>query len=127
MSSFFYVILKQRKGRPFARRCIMASLMNVKESKGFCDEVYTRLEEMKKELIRLKGRSIAKSPGSDLDGGMFTRHLGELVDQIDWKLQILAHSCPVDWKGATDYEETAQVDTKAKSGDENFAPGYVGG
>jgi hypothetical protein len=105
----------------------MASLMNVKESKGFCDEVYTKLADMKKQLIELKGRSVAKSPGLDIEGGMFGRHLGELADQIEWKLQILAHSCPVDWKGSADYEEIAEVDTMEKSRDVEFSPGYVGG
>jgi hypothetical protein len=105
----------------------MASVMNVKESKGFCDEVYTTLADMKKKILELKDRSVAKSPGEDIEGGMFGRHLSELADQIDWKLQILSHSCPVDWKGSEDYEETAQVDTIAKFGDVEFSPGYVGG
>ena len=105
----------------------MASLMNVKESKGFCDEVYTTLVDVKEKIIELKGRSVAKSPGKDIEGGMFGRHLGELADQIDWKLQILAHSCSVDWKGAADYEEIAGVDTLEKSEDIEFSPGYVGG
>jgi hypothetical protein len=105
----------------------MASLMNVKESKGFCDEVYTTLVDVKEKIIELKGRSVAKSPGKDIEGGMFGRHLGELADQIDWKLQILSHSCSVDWKGAADYEEIAGVDTLEKSEDIEFSPGYVGG
>jgi hypothetical protein len=105
----------------------MASLMNMKESKGFCDEVYTQLAEMKEKIIRLKERSAAKSPGKDIEGGMFGRHLTELADQIDWKLQILSHSCSVDWKGSEDYEETAQVETVYKPGDVEFSPGYVGG
>lgn len=105
----------------------MASLMNVKESKGFCDEVYTLLADMKEKIIELKGRSVAESPGKDIEGGMFGRHLGELADQIDWKLQILSHSCPVDWKGSADYAETAQVNTTEKSEDIEFSPGYVGG
>ncbi len=105
----------------------MASLMNVKESKVFCDEVYTKLADMKRQLIELKGRSVAKSPGLDIEGGMFGRHLGELAEQIEWKLQILSHSCPVDWKGSVDYEEIAEVDTMEKSRDGEFSPGYVGG
>jgi hypothetical protein len=109
------------------RGCAMASVMNVKESKSYCDEVYMELEEMKKRIIKLRDRSAAKSPGTDIDGGMFRRHLSELADQIDWKLQILSHSCPVDWKGSTDYEETAQVSTREKSGDIDFSPGYIGG
>jgi len=105
----------------------MASVMNVKESKGFCDEVYTRLTDMKEKIIELKDRSITESPGGDIEGGMFGRHLSELVDQIDWKLQILSHSCSVDWKGSADYAETAQVNTTEKSRDIEFSPGYVGG
>jgi len=105
----------------------MASLTNVKESKAFCDEVYTQLAEMKEKIIELKARSAAESPGKDIEGGMFVRHLGELADQIDWKLQILSHSCAVDWKGSADYTETAQVNTIEKPGDTEFSPGYVGG
>jgi hypothetical protein len=105
----------------------MASLMNVKESKGFCDEVYTRLADMKKEILELRDQSVARSPGKDIEGGMFVRHLSELADQIDWKLQILSHSCPVDWKGSADYTETAQVNAVEKPGDIEFSPGYVGG
>ena len=105
----------------------MASLMNVKESKGFCDEVYTTLAGMKEKIIELQGRSVAISPGKDIEGGMFGRHLTELADQIDWKLQILAHSCPVDWKGSADYEDIAEVSAIEKSGDLEISPGYVGG
>lgn len=104
----------------------MASVMNVKESKGFCDEVYTQLTGMKEKIIELKGRSVAKSPGQDIEGGMFGRHLGELADQIDWKLQILSHSCPVDWKGSVDYAEEAQVSTTEKSRDLEFTSGDAG-
>ncbi len=105
----------------------MASVMNMKESKGFCDEVYTQLADMKERITKLMDRSAAKSLGTDIDGGMFRRHLCELADQIDWKLQILSHSCPVDWKGSVDYEETAQVSTREKSEDLEFSPGYIGG
>ena len=105
----------------------MASVMNVKENKNFCDEVYTRLTEIKREILDLKGRSVAKSPGKDIEGGMFSRQLSELADQIDWKLQILSHSCSVDWKGAAEYEEIAEVRMVEKTGDIEFSPGYVGG
>ncbi len=105
----------------------MASVLNVKESKGFCDEVFTQLTDMKEKIIKLQKQSAAVSPGADIEGGLFGRHLHELADQIDWKLQILSHSCPIDWKGATDFEETAQVDVAVKSKDIEFSPGYVGG
>ncbi len=105
----------------------MASVLNVKESKGFCDEVYKELMDMKEKINKLQKMSAAVGPGKDIEGGLFSRHLCELADQIDWKLQILAHSCTVDWKGATDFEETAQVDMAVKSKDIDFSPGYIGG
>jgi hypothetical protein len=105
----------------------MASVLNVKENKRFCDEVYAELTDIKKKIMKLKDRSGAKSPGTDIDGGMFGRQLAELADQIDWKLQILSHSCTVDWKGAVDFEETAQVNTMERFGEGEFSPGYVGG
>ncbi len=105
----------------------MASVLNVKESKVFCDEVYNQLTDMKAKIIKLQKQAAAEGLGKDIEGGLFSRHLCELADQIDWKLQILAHSCPVDWKGSTDFEETAQVDVAMKSKDVEFSPGYVGG
>lgn len=105
----------------------MASVLNMKESKGFCDEVYSQLADMKEKILKLRDRSAAASSGKELAGGMFGRHLGELADQIDWKLQILAHSCPLDWKGSADFAEEAQVNATEKFGDIEFSPGYVGG
>ncbi|MDA8099013.1 MAG: hypothetical protein M0042_05250 [Nitrospiraceae bacterium] len=105
----------------------MASVMNVKESKGYCDDVYARLTVMKDELLKLRSKSAGTGPGEGLDGGSFGRHLTELADQIEWKLQILAHSCSISWKGATDFEETAQISSTVKSDEGEFSPGYVGG
>ena len=103
----------------------MASVMNVKENKGFCDEVFTELTDMKERLLRLKDGSAAGMVMRDIDGGKFGRHLAELAEQIDWKLQILAHSCSFDWTGSVDYEG-AEVEA-AKIKDEEFSPGYIGG
>jgi len=106
----------------------MASVMNLKESKDFCDEVYTRLSDMKDEIIELSERSSAEGSVSDIDGGRFERHLTELADEIDWKLQILSHSCSYDWKGAFGYETDAQVNEMGRSPDsDTFSGGYIGG
>ncbi len=106
----------------------MGSVLNTKESKSFCDEVYTQLTDMKEKIIKLKDRSMAGTPISDIDGGKFVRHLTELVDIIDWKLQILSHSCPYDWRGASDYEGDAQVNEMDRAFDsDRFSGGYIGG
>ena len=106
----------------------MASVLNMKESKAFCDDVYSQLTEMKNKIVKLKERSTAGKQVSDIDGGKFARQLTELVNDIEWKLQILAHSCSYDWKGASDYEGDAQVDEMGRSVDSDaFSGGYVGG
>ncbi len=103
----------------------MASVMNVKESKGFCDEVFTELSSMKRKIVELRDRSAAGGVREDIGGGKFGRQLAELADQIDWKLQILSHSCSYDWRGSADYEG-AQVEA-GKAKDAEFSPGYLGG
>jgi len=106
----------------------MASVMNMKESKGFCDEVYNKLADMKKTIIELKNRSSVGGPITDIDGGKFVRHLTELADAIDWKLQILSHSCSYDWRGASDYEAVAQVNEMGRAPEsDTFSGGYIGG
>ncbi|HEX9019981.1 MAG TPA: hypothetical protein VF903_01830 [Nitrospirota bacterium] len=106
----------------------MASVMNIKESKEFCDAVFTQLTDMKEKVIRLKDRSGAGSLASDIDGGKFGRQLAELADVIDWKLQILSHSCPYEWRGTSGYEAGAQVDEMGRAPDsDTFSGGYVGG
>lgn len=104
----------------------MAHSVDVKKTGGFCDEVFVELAGMKKKMTEL--RDYAHSKGADNDViGMYERHLAELIDEIDWKIQILAHSCPHDWKGSEEFENDVQVDVSEKSRDREFSPGYVGG
>jgi hypothetical protein len=99
--------------------------MNVKESGVFCDEVFTQLSDIKKKIVELEKRSSAGEMLNDIDGGKFGRQLAELAEQIDWRLQILSHSCNHDWAGSVDYEG-AEVDAEAAK-DVDFSPGYLGG
>lgn len=103
----------------------MASVMNAKESERFCDDVYTELSGIKNKILALKERSAAGGVLGDLDGGRFVRQLTELAEQIDWRLQILAHSCSHTWTGSAGYEG-AQVEGEAAK-DVEFSPGYIGG
>ena len=103
----------------------MASVMNVKESEAFCNDVFTQLSEIKDKIIALEKRSSAGGVLNDIDGGKFVRQLSELAEQIEWRLQILSHSCSHNWAGSADYEG-AQVDAK-ETKDVEFSPGYLGG
>jgi hypothetical protein len=99
--------------------------MNTKESEVFCNDVFTQLSDIKKKIVALEKSSNAGGMLNDIDGGKFVRQLAELAEQIDWRLQILAHSCSHTWTGSSDYEG-AEVDaTSAK--DVEFSPGYLGG
>jgi hypothetical protein len=102
--------------------------MNVKESKEFCDDVYVQLTDMKDKILQLKERAGAACEKSASSGGKFTRQLTELAADIEWRLQILSHSCSHDWTGAADFEGDAQVDEMGRSADhDKFSGGYVGG
>lgn len=106
----------------------MASVLNVKESKEFCDDVYVQLTDMKDKILQLKERAGAACEKSASSGGKFTRQLTDLAADIEWKLQILSHSCSHDWTGAADFEGDAQVDEMGRATDhDKFSGGYVGG
>ena len=108
----------------------MASVLDIKNKdvKSFCDEVYTELEGMKMKIVAMN-EELSMAYGDDSEPNhMFKRHLGELADQIEWKLQILSHACPYDWKGSKgDVENTVSVRQQETVEGPDFSGGYVGG
>jgi hypothetical protein len=103
-------------------------MANVKDIKiGICDEVYTELEGMKERLETLKEKFQRAYPVEDKLSGLYNRHLHELAEQIEWRLQILSHACPHDWKGSADYEENTVSVEPQKTFETDFSGGYVGG
>jgi len=101
----------------------MATIKDIK--KNFCDDVYVELSVMKRKIDDMRD-NLARTYGAKTEiFGMYDRHLLELFNQIEWKLQILSHACPYDWKGSEEYVETASVGPVEKNVD--FSPGYVGG
>lgn len=97
--------------------------------KNLCDDVYTEFSGMKERLVAMRD-DFARVYGTDTKiYGLFERHLNELVDQIDWKLQILSHACPYDWKGsgANEYEENTVSVGPAERMTTDFSGGYLGG
>ena len=96
--------------------------------KAFCDDVYTELAGMRLKIYTMIDE-LTLTYGSDSEPNRtYQRHLSELAEQIEWKLQILSHACPYDWKGSMEKVETgASVQTvDTKTGPE-FSPGYIGG
>jgi hypothetical protein len=96
--------------------------------KAFCDDVYTELAGMRMKLLTMMDE-LALTYGSKNDTlNRYQRHLSELAEQIDWKLQILSHSCPYDWKGSIEkVESTVSVQPPDVKKGPEFSPGDVGG
>ena len=103
----------------------MATVKEIK--KNYCNDVYSELSDMKTRIMVMQDNlKRTYEPESDLIR-TFGRHLSELADQIDWKLQILSHACPFDWKGSSEYEDNTVSVGPADTSTPNFAGGYLGG
>ncbi len=86
-----------------------------RDIRTYCKTIYDELEDMRMRLCSLgEGIEIEGSTGL-----MLRRHIDELVNAIDWKLEIFSKVCPV-----PGFEEThaSVIPTE-----EEFTPGYVGG
>jgi len=103
-------------------------MATAKEKKIFdyCDTVNNDLASMKTKLHELQ-EDVKKIYGADNElAKAHGRHLCELADMIEWKLQILMKACPFEWKGADKGIESVSVGPAEKSAPE-FSGGYVGG
>ncbi len=98
-------------------------------TKAFCDDVYTGLAGMRMQLLAMRDE-LELAYGEDSSPFReYQRHLMELADQIEWKLQILSHACPYDWKGSREQVESiVSVEQPAfAAGSSEFSGGYLGG
>jgi hypothetical protein len=95
---------------------------------NYCDAVNSELVSMKTRLEALReGVKKAYGAGNDLTLA-HERHLSELKDMIEWKLQILMKACPFDWKGADkDFDSTVSVGPAGKTSEFDASGGYLGG
>ncbi len=103
----------------------MATAKNI--GKNICDETYSELEAVKDKIIALRSHLVRDYGGREKVLGVYERHLSELVDQIEWRLQIISHSCAFDWKGSNEYEENVVSVGPVEKTEEDFSPGYLGG
>jgi hypothetical protein len=105
----------------------MATVKEIK--KGYCDEVFTELSGIKNRIVVMRDKFARTYSAKDDLFGLYDRHLRELIEQIDWKLQILSHACPYDWKGSaeSEYEDNTVSVGPADTSTPNFAGGYLGG
>ncbi len=86
-----------------------------RDIRTYCKTIYDELEDVKQRLCLL-------SEGIEMEGStglIFRRHIDELINAIDWKLEIFSKVCPL-----PGFDETyaSVIPTE-----EEFTPGYVGG
>ena len=105
----------------------MATAKNIKV-KNYCDSLYQELSGMKERINAIVG-NLGKTYGTESE--LFRtqeKHLFELADFVEWKLQILLKACPYDWKGlGEEAESTVSVHEPEKEPGPDFSGGYVGG
>jgi hypothetical protein len=109
------------------RRSTMASVHD-EETKAFCNDVYSELESIRLRIEAVKNE-LAMTYGEQSEPfKSYERHLVELSDAIGWKLQILSHSCPYDWKGSVENVDTVvSIPDPGVAASPEFSGGYVGG
>jgi hypothetical protein len=105
----------------------MGTVKDIKKNE-YCDEVLGELAYMIQtvhDLRAMLGTTYGK------ESRLFQehdRHLVDLAEYLDWKLQILTTSCPFEWKGlGPDVESIVSVGPAETIPGRDFSGGYVGG
>jgi hypothetical protein len=108
----------------------MGSVKDEKETmvKAFCDDVYSELQIMRMRILSVNDELALTYGEESQPFKTYRRHLMELADQIEWKLQILSHACPYDWKGSVEkVENIVSVRQPEIPSGPDFSGGYIGG
>ena|SRR5271157_3107826 len=105
----------------------MASTRSINDIRSYCDVVFGELMDMKSRLLNLVG-DIEQMQGHDKElVGSHLRHLRDIANTIDWKLEILTKVCPTDWMKYAGGAESVSVEEPGKYAKEFTSPGDFGG
>ncbi len=105
----------------------MASARNIKDIRSYCDVVFGELTDMKASILGLVG-DIELMQGHDKElVGSHSRHLRDIANTIDWKLEILTKACPADWMKYSAGAESVSVQEPGRFAREFTSPGDFGG
>jgi hypothetical protein len=108
----------------------MATANEVKEMAYF-EKVFEELEGIKKKIYVLR-EELSRTYGKESPMLMaHDRHLIELAEYVDWKLQVLEKGTAFDWKTAKGGKRDIQSDVSVQSPENitgpDFSGGYIGG
>ena len=105
----------------------MATVKDIKKDE-YCDEVLSELAYMIQNIKDLREEgAVAYGRESEVFRS-HDRHLRDLEEYLDWKLQILTTACPFEWKGLGDgVEHEVSVRQPDPTVREGVSGGYLGG
>jgi len=108
----------------------MGTAMEMKE-KTYFEDVDRELEGIKRRIYLLR-EELARTYGKDNPMLIAQdRHLVELAEYVDWKLQVLEKGTSFDWKtsrgSGNDIQSDVSVRVTESSTGPDFSGGYLGG
>jgi len=105
----------------------MGTTKDIKKNE-YCDEVLGDLAYMIQNVHELR-EQLAVAYGRDSEVfRTHDRHLEELADYMDWKLQILTTACPFEWKGlGPEVQSEVSVREPEMAAGRDISGGYLGG
>jgi hypothetical protein len=105
----------------------MATIKDIKIN-NYCDDLNNDLTAMKVRIDALRDEvKTVYGPESEVFR-THDRHLLELSDIIEWKLQNLMKVCPFEWKGMDkDVERIVSVREPERAMEADISGGYLGG
>jgi hypothetical protein len=105
----------------------MATIKDI-SMRGYCDTVYLELSDIRSRILELTDK-IEKTYGvEDEVFKAHSRHLHELADFVEWKLQLITKVCPHDWKGfGEEVESMVSVPVQERLKETEVSGGYIGG
>jgi hypothetical protein len=95
----------------------------------YCDCLYSELSGMKDSLEAFLTQIDLMEGKEKVALRSHVRHLNELIQTVDWKLEIFSKECPVDWsKFGKESESTTSVPCSESMKEKDFpSGGYAGG
>ncbi len=103
----------------------MATARNIDYGK-ICEDLYAELDTMKNRISLLVEKIDMLGPELRERFRPVVRHLGEIINIIEWKMEIFTKVCPFDLSGYhREVESGSSIPLLEKT--EEFSSGYVGG
>ncbi|MBI5102435.1 MAG: hypothetical protein HZB33_11445 [Nitrospirae bacterium] len=95
---------------------------------NYCDRVYNELSGMKTRLLGFV-KEIEEMTGPEKQTLQpHVAHFEEIINTIDWKLEIISRVCPFEWTGVTGVESGSSVPMMENVAEKDeISGGYIGG